>query len=155
MEFFGYHIETIIFWHWWVLATIFFVLEVLSMSFFFLWIGVAAGLVGLLVFVLPDLPWEAQICIWAVISVVMAFGWRIYKKNNPNAGTPSDEPLLNKRGEQYVGRTFTLETPIQNGFGKVKVDDSIWKIESEEDMPAETKVKVIAIKGTILQVEKI
>lgn len=155
MEIFGYQLETIIFWHWWVLASVFFVLEILSMSFFFLWIGVAAVLIGALVFFAPGLPWEAQICIWAVVSVAMALGWRVYKKNNPNAESVSDQPLLNKRGDQYIGRTFTLETPIENGFGKVKVDDSIWKIESETDMPAGTKIKVTAIEGTILQVEKV
>jgi hypothetical protein len=38
----------------------------------------------------------------------------------------SDQPKLNRRGEQYVGRTFTLEEPIVNGHGKIRVDDSTW-----------------------------
>ncbi len=153
MDIFGYNLEHIIFWHWWVLATVFFVLEVLSLSFFFLWIGMAAVIVGALVFVMPELSWQGQFFTWAVISVVMAVGWRAYKKKNPG-GSKSDQPLLNKRGEQYVGRTFTLETPIENGFGKVKVDDSIWKIECEKDIEAGKKVKVTAVDGTVLQVEE-
>ena len=99
------------------------------------------------------MPWEIQFTLWALISAVGAVGWRIYKKENPNP-IKSDEPLLNRRGEQYVGRVVTLEEPIENGFGKVKVDDSIWKVEASEDFPAGTKIKVTAVEGTVLQVEE-
>ncbi|MCG8379509.1 MAG: NfeD family protein, partial [Proteobacteria bacterium] len=58
----------------------------------------------------------------------------------------------NRRGEQYVGRIFTLEEPIVNGVGKVKVDDSTWKVMGV-DMPAGTKVRVLSVDGTILNVE--
>ena len=40
-------------------------------------------------------------------------------------------------------------------FGKVKVDDSTWKIECAEDLPKGAKVKVTALDGTILKVEKV
>ena len=153
MEIFGYNLEEIVYWHWWVLAGVFFVLEVLSMSFFFLWLGASAVLIGLIVAVAPDISWQLQFTLWAVLSLLGAVGWRVYKKGNPNP-IKSDEPKLNRRGEQYVGRTFTLEASIENGFGKVKVDDSIWKVECAEDLPEGSKVKVTAVDGTILQVEK-
>lgn len=153
MDLFGYNLEEIVFWHWWVLAGLFFILEVLSMSFFFLWIGVSAVLVGLIVLLIP-LVWHWQFTLWAIFAVLGAVGWRVYNRKNPNA-IKSDEPALNRRGEQYVGRTFTLEEPIVNGFGKVKVDDSIWKVECTTDLEAGSKVKVTAIDGTILQVEAV
>ena len=153
MEIFGYNLEEIVYWHWWVLAGVFFVLEVLSMSFFFLWLGASAVLIGLIVAVAPDISWQLQFTLWAVLSLLGAVGWRVYKKGNPNP-IKSDEPKLIRRGEQYVGRTFTLEASIENGFGKVKVDDSIWKVECAEDLPEGSKVKVTAVDGTILQVEK-
>ena len=64
----------------------------------------------------------------------------------------SDQPNLNRRGQQYVGRTFTLDEPIVNGLGKIHVDDSTWKIEGN-DCPAGTKVKVTGVDGVILKVE--
>jgi membrane protein implicated in regulation of membrane protease activity len=70
-------------------------------------------------------------------------------KNNP---PQTDEPTLNRRGEQYVGRVFTLEEAIVNGVGKIKVDDSIWKVMGE-DMDDGGKVKVIGIDGTVFKVE--
>jgi len=39
------------FWHWWVLAATFGALDMLAQSGFFLWLGVAALIVGLVVFV--------------------------------------------------------------------------------------------------------
>jgi membrane protein implicated in regulation of membrane protease activity len=76
----------------------------------------------------------------------------VYRKKNPKKET--DEPNLNRRGDQYVGRVFTLEEPIENGFGKVKVDDSIWKVEAKTDIESGKKIKVTAVEGTILQVEE-
>ncbi len=152
MELFGLDLEALLYWHWWVLAGALFILEVLSMSFFFLWFGVSALLVGGLVCFMPELSWQAQFILWAGIATADIFAWRIYKKKNPSK-IKTDEPNLNRRGDQYVGRTFTLEEAIENGFGKVKVDDSIWKVECSEDLAAGSKVKVTAVDGTVLQVE--
>jgi len=68
--------------------------------------------------------------------------------------TESDHPLLNKRGSQYIGRVFSLYKPIENGEGKIKVDDSIWKVHGE-DCDIKTRVKVTAIRGTVFDVEKV
>jgi len=65
----------------------------------------------------------------------------------------SDEPLLNKRAQQYIGRVFTLDEPIVNGVGMVKVDDSSWRI-TGPDIDAGNKVKVIGEDGMSLKVEK-
>ncbi|MGB0720293.1 MAG: NfeD family protein [Bdellovibrionales bacterium] len=134
-------------------AAVFFILEVTTLSFVFLWFGLAGALLGLVVLVAPAMAWELQIVLWAVLSVGGALGWRVYKRHNPDH-IKSDEPRLNRRGEQYIDRVFTLETPIENGFGKVKVDDSIWKIESDTDLPAGRKIRVTAVQGTILQVKE-
>lgn len=41
-------IEAIDFWHWWVLAVALFILEKFSPAALFIWIGIAAGFMGLL-----------------------------------------------------------------------------------------------------------
>jgi hypothetical protein len=46
-----------------------------------------------------------------------------------------------------------LEQPIVNGKGKIKVEDSIWRV-SGIDMHKGTKVCVIDVDGDILKVEK-
>jgi membrane protein implicated in regulation of membrane protease activity len=75
--------------------------------------------------------------------------YRSYRKKNPIV---TDEPALNRRAEQYVGQSFTLKEPIVNGEGKIKVDDSTWKI-TGTDIDAGATVRVIAVEGSTLIVE--
>ncbi|MDQ7072793.1 MAG: NfeD family protein [Gammaproteobacteria bacterium] len=141
----------ITFWYWWIAAAVLITLEVLAPTFYLLWMGIAAFIVGLLVWIMPSLPWEIQIITFAILAVASIVIWRNYYKKNP-IGT--DEPLLNRRGEQYVGRIVTLKKPIIDGVGKIKIDDSTWKVEGE-DCDAGTKVKVVSIDNVIFQVEKV
>ena len=60
--------------------------------------------------------------------------------------------MLNRRAEQCVGRLYTLEEPIVNGRGRVKVDGVFWKIEGD-DLEAGNRVKVVGADGVILKVE--
>ncbi|HHO67888.1 MAG TPA: NfeD family protein, partial [Gammaproteobacteria bacterium] len=64
----------------------------------------------------------------------------------------TDQPTLNRRGEQYIGRVFTLETPLVNGMGKIRIDDTTWKIEGPDCEPG-TRIRVTGVDGTILKVE--
>jgi len=137
------------FWHWWVAGIVFLVIETFAPGAIFLWMGVAAGVVGIILLIASDLAWEYQFLVFAVFTVVSAVGWRAYLRRHP---TKTDKPTLNRRSQQYVGRTFTLEEAIVNGQGKIRVDDSTWKIEGA-DLPAGTKVKVTGADGTVLKVE--
>ena len=153
MEIFGFNLEEMVFWHWFAVAGIFLVLEVLTMGFFFLWFGASAILIGIIMLIFPEIAWSIQWSLWAIIALLDIAAWKIFMGKKFSEGLKTDEPLLNKRGEQYVGRTFTLEEAITNGFGKVKVDDSTWKVECEIDLDAGSKVTVKSVDGTVLQVE--
>jgi len=144
-------LEHLDYWHWWVLGIILIILELFLPGAFFLWMGIAAGLVGVLLVVMPSLAWQYQIIWFAILSVVSIAVWRIYLNKHP---TPTDKPTLNMRGEQYVGRVFTLSEPIVNGVGKIKVDDTMWKIEGEDCMEG-TRVKVTQVDGAVLKVNAV
>ncbi|HUT50166.1 MAG TPA: NfeD family protein [Alphaproteobacteria bacterium] len=138
------------FWHWWIAGAVLLIVEMAAPGAFFLWMGVAAGITGLVLLVLPSMGWEYQFLVFALFSVVSILVWRRYLKSRP---ITTDKPTLNRRGEQYVGRALTLAEPIVNGIGKVKLADTIWKIEGD-DMPEGTKVTVTGVDGTVLMVEK-
>jgi len=144
-------LEHLDYWHWWVLGIILIILELFLPGAFFLWLGIAAGLVGLILVIVPTLAWQYQIIWFAILSVVSIVVWRIYLNKHP---TPSDKPTLNKRGSQYVGRVFTLSEPIVNGVGKIKVDDTMWKIEGE-DCVVGTRVQVTQVDGAVLRVNAV
>jgi inner membrane protein len=142
-------IDQIEFWYWLIAAVVMIILEMLLPAAYFLWMGISAFVVGLLLYVEPSIPLLIQVIIFGVLSVVTLVLYKRHKKSNP---TVNDEPSLNRRGEQYIGRTFTLEEPIVNGVGKVKVDDSIWKVKGK-DSPVGMKVRVLSVDGTIFNVE--
>jgi membrane protein implicated in regulation of membrane protease activity len=141
--------ETLHYWHWWVLAAVFVILELtVAGTFFFLWLAVAAAITGLVTVLTPGSDWEIQVLTWAILSIASVFAWRRFK---PKGETKTDQPALNRRGTQYIGRVFTLEAPIVNGIGKLTVADTTWKIRGP-DTPAGTHVRVTAVEGTSLMV---
>jgi membrane protein implicated in regulation of membrane protease activity len=142
---------TLFFWYWWVFAVIFLVVEMLIPAFFFLWMSVSALVTGIIVWLIPGVSTDIQILIFSLLSIVAIVVWRVYGKK---ISITSDQPLLNRRGSQYVGRIFNLHEPIVNGQGKIKVDDTIWKVYGE-DCDIHSKVKVLASRGTVFDVKKV
>jgi membrane protein implicated in regulation of membrane protease activity len=137
-----------IYWNWWLLGIVLMAIEAIAPGFFFLWMGVAALLVGLALTVLPELAWTYQVLLFAVLSVGSIVAWRLRLRRYP---TRTDDPLLNRRGYQYVGRVFTLDTPVINGHGKIRVDDSTWKVVLERDYPAGTRLRIVGVDGVVLK----
>lgn len=141
--------DQIVFWHWWILAGLLLILELTAPAFFFLWLGIAAGAVGLILLVFPSIDLETQLILFAVASIVAVLAWRRYRETRPKT---TDQPNLNRRGQQYIGRVFSLTSPITNGVGKVTVDDSTWKVKGP-DLPEGTHIKVTGVDGVVFKVE--
>jgi inner membrane protein len=139
------------YWHWWALGLALVIVEMTAPGVYFLWLGIAAGIVGFVVLAVPGLAWQAQIFLFAVLSMASVAVGRWLIKRYP---IRTDEPRLNRRGEQYVGRVFTLEQAIVNRQGKIRVDDSTWKIEGT-DCPTGTNVRVVGVDGVVLKVQRV
>src|SRR5262245_21042045 len=144
------YFSTLLFWHWWVLALVLIGIEMVAPGFFLMWIGGAAAVTGLVTLIIPSLPWQAQFLVFGVLAVASVFGARYYFKRNP---IQTSDATLNKRGAQYIGRTFSLEEAVWNGIGRVRVGDSVWRAEGP-DLPAGDRVKVTGVNGAALTVEK-
>ena len=141
----------IIFWHWWSLGAILLIVELLAPGMFFLWMGESAFVVGAILWLFPGMDEEYQVMLFSVLSVISILAARRFLKRRP---IESDRPFLNQRTAQYVGRVFTLEEAIINGRGKIRVDDSTWRVEGE-DCPAGAKVRVVDAEGVILKVQAV
>ena len=142
-------LTTMVFWHWWVAAMALGIVEMFFPGAFFLWLAVAAAVVGAVMLLWPGMIWELQWVLFALASVGSIVAWTAWRRKHP---PPERHATLNRRGSQYVGRLFTLETSIVNGMGKIHVDDSTWKVRGP-DLPAGTQVRVVDVDGTILVVE--
>jgi membrane protein implicated in regulation of membrane protease activity len=137
------------FWAWFILAVVLASIELLAPTFFFLWLGAAAAVTGIVVLVFPTLGWQSELVIFAVLAMVGVWAWRTFVRRRPRE---SDDPTLNRRGQQYVGRVVTLVEPIVNGVGAARVGDTIWRV-AGPDVPSGRPVRVVGVRGTVLQVE--
>lgn len=130
-------------WNWMALGFVLLALEILVPGVFLLWIGLAAlatGALSLLLWNASLWVWQVQVLVFLVLSLVAAYAG---KKMLTGQGDQTDQPLLNRRGDQLVGRTATLTEPITNGRGRVKIGDTMWRI-SGPDLPAGRTVRVRA-----------
>jgi membrane protein implicated in regulation of membrane protease activity len=135
-------------WTWFVAAGVLMLLELFSPGVFLLWLGIAAALTGFADYLL-DLPWQAELLLFAVLSVVTVFAGRHFYQGSHMQ--PADNPYLNRRQMSYVGRSFTLREPIVNGRGKLTVEDTVWEIEGP-DLAAGTRITVTAVRNMSLVV---
>ena len=138
-------------WFWWALALGLFALEALMPGTFMLWLGFAAVGAGVVHLVAPGIGWPGQWIVFALLSLLaVAIGWQWKRRNPPTA---SDQPLLNRRAPQLVGRVFPLDTPILDGRGRIKVGDAYWQV-AGVDLPQGTRVVVSAVDGMLLRVDR-
>lgn len=136
-------------WTWAILAIALISIEILAPGVAFLWLGLAAVVMALLVGLFPDMNVALQGSIFAVLAILAVLGGRRLIRRNPIS---SKDMLLNRRGAQYVGRVFHLEMAIVNGRGKVQVDDTTWVVEGP-DLPVGSRVRVVAVEHVNLKVE--
>jgi membrane protein implicated in regulation of membrane protease activity len=137
---------------WWLLALVLIGAELVMPGYFMLWIGIAAAVMGVLVLIVPDLGALAQAFAFAVLAVVSCvIYWKFVRRE---LSKDSDQPLLNRRAEQFVGRRYVLDSAIVNGQGKARVGDSVWLVEGPE-LPAGAPIEVISVSGTTLKVQAV
>lgn len=140
----------IVFWHWWTLAAVMLVLEMLLPGFVFMFLAIGAAAAGLALLVISGLSLELQLTVFAIVSVVSAVGLRPTFRRMQHSRTA--EPSLNARGDSLIGRTIVLDAPILGGQARVKLGDGSWTV-TGPDMVAGSRVRVVAINGTELKVE--
>jgi membrane protein implicated in regulation of membrane protease activity len=135
-------------WAWIIAGVVFLALELAVPGAFMMWLGIAALLVGV-ISLLVVWSWQWQFVAFAVFALISVPLWRRFARR---VEPPSDSPLLNRRAEALVGRIFTLEKPIVDGTGSVRIDDTIWRVHGP-DRPAGSRVKVTHADGANLAVE--
>jgi inner membrane protein len=138
-------------WNWLIFGVVLMALELLAPGVFLFWLGLAALLVGLLSFAVHP-SWQIQILMFAVFAAAAVPLWRRIARNGSAAS--ASHPFLNKRADALVGRMFTLEKPIVDGAGTVRIDDTIWRV-AGPDAPAGSRVRIVQADGASLTVAQI
>jgi membrane protein implicated in regulation of membrane protease activity len=135
-------------WNWLIFGFVLMALELIAPGVFLFWLGLAALLVGLVSFALHP-SWQAQLLMFAVFAAAAVPVWRRLARGSSAASVSN--PFLNRRTDALVGREFTLEKPIIDGFGTVRIDDTIWRV-AGPDAPAGSRVRIVQADGANLTV---
>ena len=143
----SHFIQNLDWWHWMVLAVLLAAAETLVPGAVIIWFAASAVVISLLL-VVVDIPWQLQLIGFALLGLAALLAYRAYRKKNP--GT-FEQPNLNQRGQQYVGSELVLIEAIEQGAGKAKLGDGVWKVSGPE-LPAGARVRVTGANGTILTV---
>lgn len=136
-------------WIWLIVGLVLIMAEaLLAPGTYLLWIGLAAAVLGLILAVAPlALIW--QLALFGVLALAFgALGWRVYRGRR--SGSASD--ALHDPVAALQGREFALDKPIRGGAGRIRVNDTVWRVVGP-DLPAGTRVRVVGSDGGSLRVE--
>lgn len=142
-------LDKITIWHWWILGVVFLLLELGVPGAYFLWLAISAGIIGVMLWIMPTLSLVYQLLLFSIISVASVTLYLRFRSKTQNA---SGSQVLNRRAEQYIGYIFTLEETLENGQGKIQLGDTIWSIKGPSCSKG-TKLKVVSTEGSTLRVE--
>ncbi|MBZ9677531.1 NfeD family protein [Mesorhizobium sp. ES1-1] len=137
-------------WNWMILGFALLVMEVIAPGIFMLWIGIAALLIGVVSLLIWDAGfWTGQVQVLAFLGLSLVSAY-VGKTLAGGRNAPTDQPLLNRRGAQLIGKMATLAEPIKDGRGRIKLGDTLWRV-AGPDLPAGTQVRVTAAADTDLE----
>ncbi|MEE2732846.1 NfeD family protein [Ketobacter sp.] len=146
----------VLYWHWVVLGVLLMLSEIMLTTFFVLWFGIAAVLMGGVLFVAPGLDLTWQILIWTLLSSVLAFFWFKYLKplsiDKTKAGL-SREAIVGEVGQ-------VISVPQDGKRGRLRFPAPIlgadeWLIMSQDALAEGDRVRVKDVSGNSLIVEKV
>jgi membrane protein implicated in regulation of membrane protease activity len=136
-------------WSWIIAGVVFLALELAVPGGILLWIGISGLITGLVAMAQPQLGWPFQFLIFGALALITVVGWLRYTKGRLKI---TDSPFLNKRASRFVGKEVVLTEPIENGVGRMALDDSVWRIEGP-NLNAGARVRVVGYDGAVLRVE--
>lgn len=139
-------------WHWIVGGIVLILAELLVPSFFIIWFGLGALLVGLLLVLVPDLSSTAQIALWTLASLGMVVAWfKVFKPGlqKTRIGQSEGEAI----GE--IGLLVGAIAPFEKGrvrFQRPVLGSEEWVCLADSSIAAGERVKVVAVEGSFLKV---
>ncbi len=134
-------------WIWLGAAAVFGIGEMITAGFFLL--PFAAGAIAAAVLAFANVNPAIQGIVFLVVSILALVWLRRY-------AAKGDERQASVGANRFSGETALVLDPIDRiaGTGKVRMDTEIWRATTDGDpIPADSEVRIIAVRGTRLVVE--
>lgn len=139
-------------WHWMVLGMVLVGLEMLVPTFFLMWFGLGALLVGLVtLFAVPG--FAVQLVLWAIASLAMMGIWiRFFKIPDRNRAGQAKEGVIGIAGLMTRPVTETANGEIL--FQRPVLGADRWPVMADAPIAAGEKARVVDVLGQTLKVER-
>ncbi|WP_070968669.1 NfeD family protein [Vibrio sonorensis] len=138
------------YWHWLAFGLALLAVELLGVAGYFLWLGISALAIGLLMLIMP-IGWQLQWLSFASFSLMTTWLW--WRKQHKIDIKSDDARTLNQKQKQLVGQVIRLEEDIQAGKNRIKVGDTTWAAMSEQDISKGENVEIVRLDGIILHIK--
>jgi inner membrane protein len=138
--------------HWLAIALVFLVAEIVTGTTYLLWPAAAAALTAALAFLMPvdvAVQWAA----FAVLTIVLTFTGHYYVRGRWLKRTDEATPL-NERATTMAGQKGVAEADFAAGFGRVRLNDTIWRAASSDAIARGEMVEIVSVDGATLQVKR-
>jgi len=111
-------------WWWIALALALGAVEIVTFTYFMLWLGLAALTVGISLWMFPAMPGTSQLAAFALLSILYtAIGWMVVRRHQAGDVHPS----LNRRAAAVIGRQGIVTGAFAAGMGVIEVDGVRWR----------------------------
>jgi hypothetical protein len=138
-------------WHWAVAGIVLILAELAVPAFVLVWFGLGALVVALLA-AMTAIGVTAQLFAWLVVSVLLVFLWfKVFRPESHKTRVGMSLPAM--IGE--VGLLARAVAPFEKGevrFQKPLLGTDTWPCIADEEIAAGTRVKVVAVEGSLLKV---
>lgn len=140
---------------WLVIGLLLSLLELIVPGVYLIWFGLAALVLGLMVYISP-LSITAQLFWFALISAVFTvIGLYAYRYVFKRLKTPEEYKNLNDSAHQFVGKIVTVSQDSEDNQTKIKIGDTYWLAYCEQPFKKGETAKITAVKDSlILVIEK-
>lgn len=144
-------------WHWMVLGLALGLLELAVPSFFIIWFGLGALLVGVALLAAPGIPFSGQVMLWTAASIAMTVLWfKVFRREDGKTRSGQADEALGEIGV-LVRAVEPLGVSSARGevrFQKPVMGSDVWPCLADEAIAAGERVRVLAVDGQILKVGK-
>lgn len=146
----------LVFWHWILFGVALVIAEIFLISFTFLWFGIAAMVIGILLWFVPDTPVFLQLLLWLLLSCGLAIFWFKYFKPRM-----TDKTKAGISREAAIGESGTvIRIPGDSRRGMVRfttpvLGDDEWEFICEQPVHLGDRVHIKEFSGNALIVIKL
>ncbi len=136
--------------HWLVFGLVLLIAEMASGTTYLLWPAVAAFLTAL-VSLTGATSWVADVGIFAALVIVLTvFGRPLVQSWRTQGG----DATLNERSTSMIGAQGVI-TVFANGIGSMKINDTVWRVTSDEALTIGQAVVIDSVDGSTLKVKSV